>query len=289
MDSVSKEMNIGPTDAERQNLQLDAGSLSRAVEAFEEDGYVVLEQVVDHGHLDLLKERMDEDSEKLLAAEKWGGAGRQKGHLQQGPPPYDPYLFEDILVNPFAIQISREMLGEGFYCGFYNGNTNTPGSSTQPLHGDGIHLWGEVQTTHPATQLIVNIWPQDASSENGATQIWPRSHMDSRRVTEETEADRRSFAPPIQPTTKKGDLLIRDSRLWHRGVPNPSDEKRQMIAVVYNIVWLARKRTLLFDKSAEAMFEAAGVDGNAEYAEAPFEYLFDMACRRIQPEPMRGV
>lgn len=282
-------MNIVPTDKERKSGQFGDAARDAAIQAIEEDGYVVIEQVVDHAHLDVLKERMDADSEKLLAAEKWGGAGRQQGHLQQGPPPFAPFLFEDILVNPFAVQMCREMLGDGFYCAFYNGNTNTPGSATQPLHGDGIHLWGEQDAPHPVTQLIVNIWPQDASEANGATQIWPGSHLDMRPPTAETEADRRSFAPPIQPAVKKGDLLIRDSRLWHRGVPNPSDEKRQMIAVVYNIAWLAQKRTLLFDKSAEAMFKAADVDACAEFVDPPFEYLFEMACKKVQPEPMRGV
>lgn len=282
-------MSIALTTSERESRRLGEATLASVVEAIKQDGYVVLEQVVAHDHLDVLKERMDADSEELLGAEKWGGAGRQKGHLQQGPPPFAPFLFDDILVNPFAIQISREMLGEGFYCSFYNGNTNTPGSTTQPLHGDGIHLWGEQASPHPTTQLIVNVWPQDASAENGATQIWPGSHLDMRDVTETTEADRRSFAPPIQASTKKGDLLIRDARLWHRGVPNPSEEKRQMIAVVYNIKWMAKKRTLFFGKEAEAMFEAAAVKAEAEYMDPPFEYLFEMACRKIVPEPMRGV
>ena len=282
-------MQISLTSEERENAELSWDTLAKAVQAIKEDGYVVIEQVVNHDHLDVLKERMDEDSERLLAAEKWGGAGRQKGHLQQGPPPFAPYLFADVVVNPYAIQVTREMLGEGFYCCFYNGNTNTPGSTTQPLHGDGIHLWGEQPEPHPATQLIVNIWPQDSSAKNGATEIWPGSHLDTRPVTDETEADRRSFAPPIQASTRKGDLLIRDSRLWHRGVPNPSDEKRQMIAVVYNIKWMTNKRTLFFGKRAEAMFEEASVVADAEYLEPPFEYLFEMACRKVEPAPMPGV
>lgn len=278
-------MNIAPTTADALGEQ----TLGSAVEAIQDDGYVVIEQVVEHDHLDTLKARMDEDSARLIEAEKWGGAGRQPGHLQQGPPPYDPFMFADVVVNPVAIQVTREMLGDGFYCGFYNGNTNTPGSTTQPLHGDGIHLWGEQATPHPATQLIVNVFPQDASASNGATQIWPGSHLDSRPVTKETEADRRSFSPPVQAETRKGDILIRDSRLWHRGVPNPSTEFRQMIAVVYNVGWMVRKRTLLFGTGCEGMFEDAGVDANAEFVEPPFEYLFEMACRKMSPEPLRGV
>ena len=282
-------MSISLTQTERDSETLAEDNLADAVGAIREDGYVVIEQVVDHAHLDVLKERMDADSEKLIAMEKRGGAGRLRGHLQQGPPPYDPFLFSDIVVNPYAVQIAKDMLGAGLYCSFYNGNTNTPGSVFQPLHGDGIHLWGEQEVPHPATQLIVNVTPQDASGENGATQIWPGSHLDMRPVTEETETDRRSFAPPIQAVTRKGDILVRDSRLWHRGVPNPSDQNRHMAAVVYNIGWMVRRRTLFFGKGSEEMFEGAGVDANAAFVDPPFEYLFEMACRKLKPDPLRGV
>ncbi len=209
-------MNISLTSTEQSSGELAKDNLANAIEAIRKDGYVIIEQVVDHAILDALKTRMDEDSAKLIEAQKWGGAGRVHGH-------------------------SQKMLGAGFCCGFYNGNTNKPNSTFQPLHADGVHLWGEQDQPHPVTQLIINIFPQDTSDKNGSTQIWPGSHLDMRPVTDETEADRRSFSPPIQPTLQKGDILIRDSRLWHRGVPNPSDHNRHMIAVVSCLKWRAER------------------------------------------------
>ena len=282
-------MNIPATETNQKSAGLGKAALEEVVTAIREDGYVVIEQVVDHDHLDALKERMDEDSEKLIEAEQWGGSGSVRGHLQQGPPPFEPYLFADILVNPFAIQVTRQILGESFSCSFYNGNTNTPGSGVQPLHGDGRHLWGEQPEAHPATQMIVNISPQDTTVENGATQIWPGSHLDMRPVTDEVEQDRRSHTPPVPALTRKGDLLIRDSRLWHRGVPNRSTEYRQMIAIVYNIRWMVRRRTLFFGPGAQGLFEEAGVEVNAEFLDPPGEYLFEMACRKMDPDPFTGV
>jgi len=136
-------MNIPATKTNQKSEGLGKAELEEVVTAIREDGYVVIEQVVDHDHLDVLKERMDEDSKKLIEAEEWGGSGSVRGHLQQGPPPFEPFLFADILVHPIAIQVTRQILGDSFCCSFYNGNTNTPGSGVQPLHGDGRHLWGE--------------------------------------------------------------------------------------------------------------------------------------------------
>ena len=150
-------MNISLTSTEQSSGELAKDNLANAIEAIRKDGYVIIEQVVDHAILDALKTRMDEDSAKLIEAQKWGGAGRIHGHLQQGPPPFAPFLSPDILVNPYAVQISQKMLGAGFCCGFYNGNTNTPNSTFQPLHADGVHLWGEQDQPHPVTQLIINL------------------------------------------------------------------------------------------------------------------------------------
>ena len=86
---------------------LSSANLNRAVSAIRNDGYVVLEDIVAHDHLDQLRERMDRDSQQLVAAEQWSGAGGLPGHLMLGPPPFAPFVFRDIVANPFVIQLSH--------------------------------------------------------------------------------------------------------------------------------------------------------------------------------------
>jgi ectoine hydroxylase-related dioxygenase (phytanoyl-CoA dioxygenase family) len=257
--------------------KLSSAHLNRAVEAIRTAGYTVLENVVSHAHLDVLRERMDEDSQKLIAAQKWGGAGRLPGHLQQGPPPFAPYVFPDIVANPFVIQVTRELLGEGLYNSFYNGNTNCPGSGTQPLHGDGSHLWPGMEVAHPAASVVINISPMDVSEENGSVEMWPGSHLETcvpRPIDAAAEAARRKVAPPVRGNAKKGSALIRDMRLWHRGVPNHSDRPRHMIAMIHNVRWLQRGKPLRFNKNCEAAFPACELDHHAEFTDEPLDYLF---------------
>ena len=57
--------------------ELAAGKLTdahvaQAVQALRTDGYVILENVINHEHLDILRERMDADSQVLMNAGKWG-------------------------------------------------------------------------------------------------------------------------------------------------------------------------------------------------------------------------
>ena len=263
-----------------QPKELSAGKLTdahveQAIKAIHVDGYVILENVVSHEHLDILRERMDADSQILIDAEKWGGAGRLKGHLQQGPPPYAPYIFRDVVANPYVVQVTKELLGPGLYNNFYNGNTNSPGSTTQPLHRDGAHLWPDQKVAHPTTEVVVNISPQDTTEENGSVEIWPGSHLEvgEHHIDEEQEEARRKICPPTRGNAKKGSVLIRDMRLWHRGVPNPSDKPRHMIALIYRVHWLKSNRQLKYKIGCEAAFENSDLDHNAEF--------IDFAARKI--------
>ena len=263
--------------------ELAAGKLSdahvkQAVEAIRVEGYVVLENVINHDHLDILRERMDADSQRLIKAEKWGGAGGLKGHLQQGPPPFAPYIFRDIVANPYIVQVTKALLGAGLYNNFYNGNTNCPGSTTQPLHRDADHLWQDQEVAHPTAEVVVNISPQDTSEANGSVELWPGSHLDvsGRRIDEVHAEERRKIAPPIRGNAKKGSALIRDMRLWHRGVPNPSDEPRHMIAMIHRIHWLRSRRSLKYRTGCEAAFENSDLDPNAAFIDAQLDdYLFN--------------
>ncbi|MYA72306.1 phytanoyl-CoA dioxygenase family protein [Candidatus Poribacteria bacterium] len=271
-----------------QPKELAAGKLTdahveQAIKAIRVDGYVILENVVSHEHLDILRERMDADSQILINAERWGGAGGLKGHLQQGPPPYAPYIFTDIVANPYVVQVTQELLGPGLYNNFYNGNTNCPGSTTQPLHRDGAHLWPDQKVAHPTTEVVVNISPQETTEENGSVEIWPGSHLEvgEHHIDEEQEEARRKICPPTRGNAKKGSVLIRDMRLWHRGVPNPSDKPRHMIALIYRVHWLKSNRRLKYKTGCEAAFENSDLDHNAEFIDfadqkiGDYDYLFN--------------
>ena len=267
-------MNINITPDELAAGQMPAAKVEQAEKAIHTEGFVILDNVVSHQHLDILHEKMEEDSHRLINAQKWGGAGRIKGHLQQGPPPTTPYIFRDIVSNSFVIQVTKSVLGEGMFNSFYNGNCNCPGSETQPLHPDHPHLWPNMEVAHPAASLVVNICLVETTEENGAVELWPGSHLNTKPLSEENVAAQRQISPPIRGTAKKGSVLIRDMRVWHRGVPNHSKEIRHMIAMVHNKSWRVRNQTLRYGVGCEEAFDSPDLDHNAIFTEEPIDYLF---------------
>lgn len=227
-------MRIQVTQDEYAAHKLADDTLAAAVEAIDTDGYVVLGNVIDPAVLDALKPKLDDDTEELLRRGKWGGAGHRPGHLQQAMPRSKQHIHPELVTNPLIIGVTAAVLGEGVHNHFYNGNTNMPGSQTQPLHRDTGHLWPNL--IHPTTSIVINVSPVDVDESNGATEIWPGTHKvpGSTQVSEAEEAERRAVAPPVRAVARKGDAVLRDIRMWHRGVPNNSSEPRHMIGMVHS-------------------------------------------------------
>ncbi len=271
-------MEILISSSELKARRLGCAKLKLAAQSVREEGYVILANAVNRDHLDVLRPRMHSDSLRLISMRKWGGAGRLEGHLQQGPPPFAPFVFRDVVANPFAMQVTHSLLGDGMYNRFYNGNTNCPQSQRQPLHVDAAPLWPISKVPHPPASLVVNIALTDVNVGNGSTELWPGTHLitsDKQRISVEAEAKRRLVMPPVRADTAKGSLLIRDARLWHRGMPNPSDEIRHMIAMIHNIHWLQRPQELLFDFRCQDQFpEDSRLDHNAQFTDRQIFYLF---------------
>jgi len=270
LDVSVEEVSAGQlTDTHRQ----------AALSALKEDGLVVLNDVVATDHLDILAAKMDED---VAAIRRLETLPYQfvSGHTQHDPPPFEPYLFRDVVCNDLAVDVTRALLGDGVTNIFYSGNTNLPGSGEQPVHVDWGQLWPDLQHAHPACSVVVNISPIDVGPENGSTELWLGSHLDtslsvqdpSLKVPLERVESRRAVRPPVQPRLRKGSVLLRDIRLWHRGVTNPSGQARPMIAMIHQQQWL-RASPLPMPAGVEPIFAHAHLQTPLTIVDEPIDYL----------------
>ncbi len=272
------------TEIDVSREEIATGTLSRAhcdaaVNAVLVDGFVVLKNVVDQDHLDVLHERMAQDLALLLARDdapfNWN-----VGNVQQDPPPFPPYLFRDILLNDQVIAVTSALLGQGVKSRFYSGNTAIPSGHRQPVHADCTHLWPRLSVAHPPAELVINIATIDTSPRNGSTEIWPGTHLDVSavagmdiKVPEKILTARRAVRPPIQPSVSKGGVLIRDIRLWHAGMPNHTDIPRPMIAMIHACGWLETGTPLRFPAGTEALFQHPVLHICAEFVGEPIDHI----------------
>jgi hypothetical protein len=271
------ELDITPDEV--SSGKLAAERLTQARLALRQDGIVILKNVVDVAHLDLLTERMFADLETILNR-KDAPFQFNAGNVQQDPPPFPPYLFRDILVNPIVVAVTKSILGPGLRNTFYSGNTALPGGTRQPVHSDTHHLWPDLEVAHPAHMLVVNVPIVDMDARNGSTEIWPGTHLDTTmgaqmetiQVPEAAVEQRRAISPSLQPTVRRGSVVIRDMRLWHAGMPNHTDQPRPMLAMIHQVRWLPSGK-LTFAKGSEPFLADSDLVTPAEFVDGPINYL----------------
>lgn len=288
---MSQATSSGTPLAAIGNSVLEAGSLPAALRALRQDGVVVLEDVIDLAHLEMLRERMLADLPAILARTD-APYNFNAGNVQQDPPPFPPYLFRDVLLNEHVIAVTLALLGEGVKNSYYSGNTALPGGRQQPVHVDVGQLWPGLEHATPAFGVVVNVPVVDMTPENGSTELWPGTHLDTivsvaegdLKVPEEVVERRRARVPPVQPAVRCGSVLIRDIRLWHRGMPNHTDAPRPMIAMIHWIHWWSDAEPVPFPKGTESFFEHPHLRTNARFVEGPIDYLQHNEAYDFAPE-----
>ncbi len=262
-------MTYTVTPQEHQAGAIETGKLGNIAQAIDAQGFAVVEGLISTESQKLLMDSVLEDAASVRADgeltphEQITG----KGHLQLGLRRFAPYVCRDLLANPLIEHIVSAVLGEGAWLGFYNGNVNVPGSVSQPLHFDRPYSWKTPEEAEengqrwpPATTtLSCSIALSDIVEANGATEIYPGSQYETAvaqwklgdRLSDHAELIER-WAPPARMEIPAGGICFRDPRMWHRGMPNPSDKTRPMIALTYHSGLAKHWRgTLVKDMSTE--------------------------------------
>lgn len=267
------------TQEEVLSRRMTPEHLQAAVRALAEDGYVVLNDVVEMGHLDILRDKMLEDVQAFRARED-APYNFNTGNIQQDPPPFPPYLFRDVLLNDMVIAVTRAVLGKGVKNCFYSGNTALHSTLRQPVHADMGQLWAGLEAAPPAYGLVVNVPVVDMSPLNGSTELWPGTHKDTSvsvhddiKVTPEALEVWRARSQPFQPTIRRGGVLIRDLRLWHAGMPNQTPQPRPMIAMIHYAWWMQTGPNLQFPRGTEAFFADSDLETPAAFVDGPIDYI----------------
>ena len=258
---------------------LNSSDLNLAIEALRRDGIVVLEDAIDLEHLAVLREKCLADVE-LLLNRKDKPFNWNPGNLQQDPPPFSPYLFRDVLVNEAVIAVTKGILGPGVKSAFYSGNTSLPSPHRQPVHADSGQLWPNLEVAHPAYAIVVNVGLVAMSEENGVTEMWPGTHLDTSvvmqsgdiKVSPEALEVRRAIDPPVQPTVRLGSVVLRDIRMWHAGMPNHTNQPRPMIAMIHFVSWWPTN-PIKFPIGTEELFAHPDLITHADFVELEVDYI----------------
>jgi hypothetical protein len=186
---------------------------------FARDGYYVFKGVVPVEPLRALAGRLSEEFDRARREGKlFAGGGQISGHLNCFPGADSRFAWDAIERSGIGELVRRELPGlRGALR--VNLNFNLPNSVTQHYHVDSAYLDGF---------MVVNVAVVDTVLENGAIDLLPGTHTRFYKYWE--FALRRLNRLSTRVPMKTGDVLVRTSNLWHRGMPNRSASPRPMLA-----------------------------------------------------------
>jgi ectoine hydroxylase-related dioxygenase (phytanoyl-CoA dioxygenase family) len=184
----------------------------------DEVGYTILRGVVSP---DKLAEFHEYISAEFQRSPRFKGGGMLTGHLNCYPGHAARFAWEeleaaDIVAAVHQIRAGRDNRMRSTM------NFNMPGSVAQHYHIDGAYL---------DDFLVCNVAVVDTTLANGAMDILPGTNRTFLPFWK--YALRREYHKTTRLEMKAGDVLLRKSHTWHRGMPNRSAEARPLLSYTF--------------------------------------------------------
>jgi hypothetical protein len=198
----------------------DRGDAERRID---EDGYFLMRDVVSKDKLAQLDEELRTAYERELHdGALFEGGGRISGHLNCFPGEGSRFVLDDMRSNG-VLDVLRGLTPTGVDRLRVNCNINLPNSVAQHYHIDGFY----VDQFYLCTVAVI-----DTDLVNGALDVLPGTHR--RSYTYWQFALERTSRRSTRVAMRQGDVLIRKSTVWHRGMPNRSSAIRPQLTFTFD-------------------------------------------------------
>jgi hypothetical protein len=187
---------------------------------FAREGYVKLPNVVSPSRLSALTDELRGEYARARAnGELFSGGGTISGHLNCFPGAQSRFVYDE-LEKYGVFDLVRNLSPSATRMPNIGCNLNLPNSSAQNPHADGYAA---------SSFLIVNVAPIDTDLNNGAMEVAPGTHLREYKYWQYVFSGK----PAIRMPLSAGDVIVRSSMLWHRGMPNKSNKPRPMLAFTW--------------------------------------------------------
>lgn len=216
-------MNIQPTTAESApHGALQPNEMEALKKSFAEDGYFVVRNVVSPERLaDLHKNICDAFEQAKQTGTLFSGGGLVSGHLNCFPGEASRFVYET-LEQRGIIDAIKQVHPKAVRMPNVGCNFNLPGSVTQHFHAD---------REFTREFVIANIAVVDTVIANGAIDMVPGTH---KKFYPYWKFALEGLARKgLRVEMKQGDIMVRTSNVWHRGMPNRTAAPRPMMALTW--------------------------------------------------------
>jgi hypothetical protein len=218
--------------------------------AFQEQGYLLVRNVLSEHH----RARLEEAVDRVYAEEKATGGLKKDGTLHLLGFVTRDDLFGELLAHPTTFPYLWGLAGWNIYSHHNHLDVTPPATEEEPTswgwHQDGYRQNSDPESLdggpRPMLSLKVAYVLSDLSEPGrGATKIIPGSHLRNTLSRPEHGGDPEGT---LEITANPGDCFIFDRRLWHTRSTNSSTHTRKMLFVGYTYRWIRVLDTLTIDR-----------------------------------------
>jgi ectoine hydroxylase-related dioxygenase (phytanoyl-CoA dioxygenase family) len=189
---------------------------------FAEDGYLIFRDVVSKEKLSALRASIIEEFERATrSGNLFSGGGLISGHLNCFPGEGARFAYEALEANGI-VDLVKTLFPKAVRPPNVGCNFNLPNSVAQHYHADRNFI------DH---FMIANVAVVDTDVANGAIDLVPGTHKKFYKFWR--FAVERPHRASIRVPMKQGDVLVRTSNVWHRGMPNRTTVARPMLAFTW--------------------------------------------------------
>lgn len=197
-----------------------------------EQGYTILDGVLDHDLLDEIGEVLDRLEQELRAA--------PAGNAFEGQATVRIYnllardrVFEQVPVHPAVLSVVEGVIGRAPLVSSLSSIAIDGGEAAQPLHVDDA----VIPLPRPHVPVICNsMWAlTDFTAANGATRLVPGSHR------RDHQPDFGSDHDSVPAEMARGSVLVWVGSLWHGGGANATTTRRTGLAMNYCAGWVRQQ------------------------------------------------
>ena len=201
---------------------LTESEIRRARHEYAENGYFVLRNIVSSEYLAQLHAALSQEFEQSSRnGTLFSGGGTLSGHLNCFPGRGARRVYE-MLEEAGVIDLAGTLHPRVQRLPNVGCNFNLPGSHTQHWH---------IDRPFNRSFIIVNVAVVDSTIENGATEVIPGTHKEFYKYTRFVRE--RVGSRGVRVPLRRGDVMVRDSNVWHRGTTNHTKVPRPMLAFTW--------------------------------------------------------
>jgi hypothetical protein len=198
--------------------KLSPETLALLKQELAENGYSVIRGVVSKEPLSEFNARLAEAYDR---SRKFAGGGTIVGHLNCFPGEAARFIYDEL--EDYGIVEAVRAMRHGKRCNLRaQVNYNLPGSSPQHYHMDSLFA---------DEFLLCNVAIVDTDEINGAIDVLPTTNREFYPYWRFALERKSKLSTRV--VLEQGDLVVRTSNLWHRGMPNKTGTVRPMMALLF--------------------------------------------------------